>query len=802
MKARAVQLILKRCLGHRDGEAVLVVTDPPMEAHARDFLQHALAMGVDATLLTMPARQSPGEEPPRAVAEAMKSAPVCVLLTSRSLTHTAARREACEKHGARIASMPGADPARLEALLDVDYDELRARGEELAGLLEGSQRVRLTSPSGTDLCFEVRGRTVYRDVGDLSKPGSFGNLPAGEVCLAPIEGTGQGTVRIDGSCGGLGLVREPITVTFVGGRATEISDPRLRDLLQPHGADALQLAEFGIGINPRAGVVGNVLEDEKAVGTAHLALGSNHAMGGRIKVPVHVDAVLKDARVEIDGRALDAKFLTPMAAPAAADPASINVATLETFQILFQNSNDPQYILDLDSQRFLEVNASFERLTGYSREELLSGAVTAPKLVARESLPTFQQKRETRRMTPAERYDLKVLTKAGEKRPVELSVRRIVLSNRDVIVGTVRDLSHRKKLEQDMWEKIEELGYANSRIYALTEKIRRVPELTPQLLHITDEEELLERTAQLLCAREGLGYADVNFYLLRDDALELCYSTIKTKKRKMKLSADHRLLKVLMGEAAGGMTNREAVLPLKGRERNTGVMEVFFHPKEIEVLQGNERALKGYRDLLETLSNVIGLLVENLHLYDRVKRQSIVDHLTGVFNRRYFDQKLFEELNRAARYNRELSLVLLDVDHFKQINDKMSYRQGDQVLIETAKMFRSYTREVDMVCRYGGDEFAILMPETSYEHALGKAENLRQVIRAAEFTNTQEPDKPLRLTLSIGVTAWHPEIKSGDELLRAVDEALHTVKRSGRDAVCGNFRGPKPHDKSQAAGTK
>src|SRR5579862_2185735 len=214
MKARAVQLILKRCLGHREGEAVLVVTDPPMEAHAREFLRHAHAMGVEATLLTMPARRSPGEEPPRAVAEAMKSSPVSVLLTSRSLTHTAARHEACEKHGARIASMPGADPARLEALLDIDYDDLRARGEELAGLLEGAQRVRLTTPSGTDLWFEVRGRTVYRDIGDLSKPGSFGNLPAGEVCLAPIEGTGQGTVRIDGSCGGLGLIREPITVTF------------------------------------------------------------------------------------------------------------------------------------------------------------------------------------------------------------------------------------------------------------------------------------------------------------------------------------------------------------------------------------------------------------------------------------------------------------------------------------------------------------------------------------------------------------------------------------------------------------
>src|SRR4029453_6655913 len=105
MKARAVQIILKRCPGPRAGESVLVVTEPPMEARARDFLQHALDLGIDATLLTMAARPSSGEEPPRAVAEALKISPIAVLLTSRSLTHTAARREACEK-GTRTASMP------------------------------------------------------------------------------------------------------------------------------------------------------------------------------------------------------------------------------------------------------------------------------------------------------------------------------------------------------------------------------------------------------------------------------------------------------------------------------------------------------------------------------------------------------------------------------------------------------------------------------------------------------------------------------------------------------------------------
>ncbi len=789
MRARAVQLILKRCLGHREGEPVLVVTDSAMEPFARAFQAHATSLGIETSLLSMSPRRTHGEEPGRAVAGALKSCPVAVLLTSKSLTHTMARREASERHGVRIASMPGVDVARLEGLLDIDYDELKIQEEELASLLEGHQRVRLTTPSGTDLSFEIGGRPVFRDNGDLSQPGAFGNLPAGEVCLAPLEGTAEGVVRIDGSIGGIGRVKDAVLVRFSRGRAVEISDPALRELLQPHGPEAFQLAEFGIGTNPRASIVGNVLEDEKAVGTAHIALGANHSMGGRIQVPVHIDAIVQAARVEVDGKPIPEKFLTPLASPVTADPGAISVATLDTYKILFENSNDPQYVLDLDTQKFLELNPSFERLTGYTRDELLYSSITVAKLVARESMPTYQAKRETRRMTPSERYDLKFLTKSGEKKPVELSVRRISLFGREVVVGAIRDLTHRKKLEQEMWEKIEELGYANSRIYALTEKIRRVPELTPQLLHITDEEELLERTGQLLCAREGLGYADVNFYLLREDGLELAHSTIKIKRRKLKLSSDHRLVRVLAGEVPGGMTNKDAMLPLKGRERNIGVMEVFFHPKEIEVLEDNERALKGYRDLLETLSNVVGLLVENLHLYAKVRQQSIVDHLTGVYNRRHFDAKLAEEVNRATRYSRDLSLVLIDVDHFKEINDRMSYKQGDLVLVETGKLFKTHTREVDMVCRYGGDEFAILMPETSYEHALTKAENLRQVVRSTEFTNVGEPAKPLHLTLSIGVTAHHPEVRSGDELLRAVDEALHTAKRSGRDAVCGNFKG-------------
>jgi diguanylate cyclase (GGDEF)-like protein/PAS domain S-box-containing protein len=790
MRARAVQRVLKRCLGHREGEPVLVVTDAPLEPLARAFHQEALALGVEATLLALPPGAAAAGRLPPAAAEALRAGGAAVLITSRDLSPAAALREACARHGTRAASLPGVDPARLEALLDVDDEALARRNEELARRFEGARRVRLATPAGTDLSFEIAGRPVRRDSGDLSRPGALGTLPAGEVCVAPVEGTAEGVVRADASIAGLGLLEQPVTIRFCAGRAVEVSDARLRDLLAPHGPDAFQLGEFGIGTNPRASVVGNLLEDEKAAGTAHLVLGSNAALGGRVDVPIRVTVVLRGARVDIDGRPLEDEFLTPPAGPpVAADPGALPLESLDAYKVLFECSNDPQYVLDLETQRFLAVNPGFERFTGYSRDELLGGALTVGKLVARESQSVYQQKRDARRAVSAERYELRFLTKSGEKKPVELSVRRITLAGREVVVGSLHDLTHRKKLEQEMWEKIEELGYANSRIYALTEKIKRVPELTPLLLPLTDEEELLERAAALLCAREGLGYADVSFYLLREDALELVHSTVKLRRRRFPLSSDHRLVRVLLGSEPGGMTREHAVMPLKGRERHIGVLEVFFHPKEIELLEDNERALKGYRDLLETLSNVLGLLVENLRLYERVRRQSIVDHLTGVFNRRYFDQKLAEEITRATRYGRELSLVLLDIDHFKEINDRMSYKQGDLVLQETARVFRGHTREVDMVCRYGGDEFAILMPETSYENALAKAENLRQVVRALEFTNASDPSKPLRLTLSIGVTAHHPDVRTGDELLRAVDEALHLAKRSGRDAVCGTFKG-------------
>lgn len=473
------------------------------------------------------------------------------------------------------------------------------------------------------------------------------------------------------------------------------------------------------------------------------------------------------------------------------DAADNNGATMD-YRMVFQNANDPIYILDADDQVFIDVNPAFEEFTGYSRDELINGRVSAAALIAGESSAIYQSKIAKHKDRLTDRYELRVLRKDGEKIPVELSIRRTTVDQADIVIGTLRDISRRKKLEQEMWDKIRNLGYASNRIYALTEKIKIVPDITNRLLHIVDEDELLDKAGQSLCDRQGLGYSEVNFYLKRDDCLELSYTSKKEtgdvggrkKRRKFSLQSDNKYVNILTGKTTQSIDNREAILPLKGRNDNVGVIEILFHPKEMEALEGNERAIKGYQNLVETLANIIGLLVENLRLYEAVKRQSITDQLTSIFNRRHFDTKLAEEIGRAARYGRDLSVLLIDIDKFKTINDTYGHHQGDIVLIETAKLLSKNVREVDVLCRYGGDEFAILMPETPLAGAELKAEGLRAVIHDHLYPNVLGGEQQIKATLSIGATGYSSKIKSADHFMKVVDKALYAAKRDGRNRVC------------------
>jgi leucyl aminopeptidase (aminopeptidase T) len=164
--------------------------------------------------------------------------------------------------------------------------------------------VHITSAAGTDVTIPIEGRTGLSDDGDLRAPAAFGNLPAGEGFIAPVENGTNGRIVFDGSIWPVGILEEPLTVDIADGYATDLSGPRaqeFRSWIEPHGREAFAVAELGIGTNDSAKLTGNVLEDEKILGTIHVAFGDNHSFGGNVRVPSHQDGIVMAPTVRIDG---------------------------------------------------------------------------------------------------------------------------------------------------------------------------------------------------------------------------------------------------------------------------------------------------------------------------------------------------------------------------------------------------------------------------------------------------------------------------------------------------------------------
>jgi len=301
---RAVKTVVRDCLGVRAGEDVLVVCNPATRELGdalRDEAEHA---GAEAVLAVMTERDSHAGEPPATIAESMIAADVLLAPTVQSLSHTAARKRATES-GTRTATLPGATVEMLARVMSDDMEKLRHRGHRVAELLDRGTEARLTCDHGSDLTLGLGGRRAIPDAGELTATGAFGNLPCGEGFIAPA--TAEGVLVVDGSIAGVGRVAEPVKLTVEGGHlvdATGEEGAKLMELLTAHGPDGTNVAELGIGTNEKAILTGNILEDEKILGTAHVAFGASAAIGGNVQVPVHLDVVSLRPEVTVDGTPL------------------------------------------------------------------------------------------------------------------------------------------------------------------------------------------------------------------------------------------------------------------------------------------------------------------------------------------------------------------------------------------------------------------------------------------------------------------------------------------------------------------
>ena len=305
---KPAETAIHQCLNLQASESCAVVTDDKRKAIGEALYRVASETTDDSVFVRYPPGDQHGEEPPAPVAGAMETADVVLAPTTKSLTHTEARSEA-NAAGARVATLPGITEGVFLMGLDADYEAIAQHCRDVLDQVGDADEMRVTTPKGTDITFGLGSREWHLDTGIVHEPGEMSNLPAGEVFVSPE--TADGTFVVDGTMRPHGkLDGELLSFAVEDGQVTDISDPEIRgqveDAAEEVGDDAYNLAELGIGTNVAVTeLVGSVLLDEKAAGTVHIAIGDDHAIGGDVHAPLHLDGILMEPTVYADGEVVD-----------------------------------------------------------------------------------------------------------------------------------------------------------------------------------------------------------------------------------------------------------------------------------------------------------------------------------------------------------------------------------------------------------------------------------------------------------------------------------------------------------------
>lgn len=293
--------ILKECLNVNENDKVLIVYDKKTKWLADDLLKTASEI-CNANAFEIPISDVNGVEPSETASKNMLNYTVVLAPTTKSITHTKAVKNAVE-NGIRVATLPGINKKIMEQSMLADYNEIEKISLRLYNKIKGSDKILVKTTNGTNFSFSVKGREWHTDTGKIKK---CGNLPAGEVFIAPLESTANGVIVVDKfENDGEIFAKIGTKITVKNGKAVDVSDKRSK-IAKLFGKieNGTNVAEFAIGTNSKAKLIGNILQDEKALGTCHIAFGSNFTFGGTIKAGMHLDTVLRNPTIIVDGKVI------------------------------------------------------------------------------------------------------------------------------------------------------------------------------------------------------------------------------------------------------------------------------------------------------------------------------------------------------------------------------------------------------------------------------------------------------------------------------------------------------------------
>lgn len=310
--ATSAKMVVETCMDIRRGENVLIVCDPTTGEIGQALHEAVTKRSERVLLIVMPKGRHHGEEPPSPVASLMRQQQVILAPTRYSLTHTKAVRQAL-KEGARVATMPGmTEEMFTHGGMSANFNEIKRKISNLGPYLRRRRIINVKSEQGTDITFEVNWREwKLDDNGICNRPKMLTNLPAGKAFIMPREGSMNGKVIIDGSWDAT-LLDEEIELEIENGIVIDVKGGTTaanirqefgevaRTLRSKDRENVWTIAEFGFGVNDQARLGGNVLEDEKRLGTCYIAIGDNTALGGNSSVGIHIPGVLKSPSVWLD----------------------------------------------------------------------------------------------------------------------------------------------------------------------------------------------------------------------------------------------------------------------------------------------------------------------------------------------------------------------------------------------------------------------------------------------------------------------------------------------------------------------
>jgi leucyl aminopeptidase (aminopeptidase T) len=306
---KGARKVVHVCAAVRRGERTLILTDPDMDPRVALSLQQAAIEAGSEAIVTTFVRHAANDEPPRRVLNLMLNSDVILTPTKVTMFYTNAKRKACE-NGARFLAMTGTTLKVLSSgAVEADFPKQKPLVERLANRLTATSEISIRTVAGTNLVASLQGRKAVANTGLCRKRGDSCGVPDIEVYIAPVEVSVEGTAVIDGSISGIGRIRSPVKMKIRRGKVKTIDGASeakmLRRIINRLDDDRVyQIAEIGIGLNPKAKLCGAIIEDESALGTAHLALGDNSRFGGRNPASTHIDNVFKKPIIELDGEIL------------------------------------------------------------------------------------------------------------------------------------------------------------------------------------------------------------------------------------------------------------------------------------------------------------------------------------------------------------------------------------------------------------------------------------------------------------------------------------------------------------------